>query len=66
MEKTIYVNRYHRIEYSSLEDMLANLDIENDYRWVLIISFFELFVPPGSFMWNTTHFIYCKFNINLS
>jgi hypothetical protein len=31
MEKTIYVNRYHRIEYSSLEDMLANLDIENDY-----------------------------------
>ena len=35
-------------------------------RWVLIISFFELFVPPEPFMWNTTHFIYCKFNINLS
>jgi putative isomerase len=37
-----------------------------DNRWVLIISFFELFVPPEPFMWNTTHFIYCKFNINLS
>jgi hypothetical protein len=39
---------------------------DTQYRWVLIISFFELFVPPEPFMWNTTHFIYCKFNINLS
>jgi translation initiation factor 1 (eIF-1/SUI1) len=39
---------------------------DDDIRWVLIISFFELFVPPEPFMWNTTHFIYCKFNINLS
>ena len=30
MDKAIYVNRYRRIEYSCLEDMLANLNIEND------------------------------------
>jgi TonB-linked SusC/RagA family outer membrane protein len=38
---------------------------EKDYRWVLIIIFFEILIPPEPFMRDAPHFFYRKYNKNL-
>jgi hypothetical protein len=35
------------------------------YRWVLIIIFFEILIPPEPFMRDAPHFFYRKYNKNL-
>ena len=34
-------------------------------RWVLIIIFFEILIPPEPFMRDAPHFFYRKYNKNL-
>ena len=36
-----------------------------DLRWVLIIIFFEILIPPEPFMRDAPHFFYRKYNKNL-
>jgi hypothetical protein len=36
-----------------------------DFRWVLIIIFFEILIPPEPFMRDAPHFFYRKYNKNL-
>jgi hypothetical protein len=38
---------------------------DNDIRWVLIIIFFEILIPPEPFMRDAPHFFYRKYNKNL-
>jgi len=40
-------------------------NIENEFRWVLIIIFFEILIPPEPFMRDAPHFFYRKYNKNL-
>ena len=35
------------------------------FRWVLIIIFFEILIPPEPFMRDAPHFFYRKYNKNL-
>ena len=37
----------------------------NHLRWVLIIIFFEILIPPEPFMRDAPHFFYRKYNKNL-
>jgi phosphorylcholine metabolism protein LicD len=37
----------------------------NNLRWVLIIIFFEILIPPEPFMRDAPHFFYRKYNKNL-
>ena len=36
-----------------------------EVRWVLIIIFFEILIPPEPFMRDAPHFFYRKYNKNL-
>ena len=40
-------------------------ELYNKYRWVLIIIFFEILIPPEPFMRDAPHFFYRKYNKNL-
>ena len=40
-------------------------NMQNDIRWVLIIIFFEILIPPEPFMRDAPHFFYRKYNKNL-
>ena len=42
-----------------------NKDYEYENRWVLIIIFFEILIPPEPFMRDAPHFFYRKYNKNL-
>ena len=47
-------------------DMFKNSLLNNEvFRWVLIIIFFEILIPPEPFMRDAPHFFYRKYNKNL-
>src|SRR5574344_934972 len=66
-------NLYRRI-YITIQNIMdsimktvikVTLCIKMDLRWVLIIIFFEILIPPEPFMRDAPHFFYRKYNKNL-
>ena len=54
--------------YLKDEHCIANFNCfigSTPLRWVLIIMFFELLIPPEPFMRDAPHFFYRKYNKNL-
>lgn len=70
--QTIFVESYtstginNIIKYSDrLQPNDTILLSHKDFRWVLIIIFFEILIPPEPFMRDAPHFFYRKYNKNL-
>ena len=51
--------------YKNMYICKVHIFAKYEYRWVLIIIFFEILIPPEPFMRDAPHFFYRKYNKNL-
>jgi response regulator RpfG family c-di-GMP phosphodiesterase len=58
-------HRYDMVITDILLPGMNGLDVCKQLRWVLIIIFFEILIPPEPFMRDAPHFFYRKYNKNL-
>ena len=65
------VPKFSDLEVISLSLAAESIGIDSEsflfskLRWVLIIIFFEILIPPEPFMRDAPHFFYRKYNKNL-
>ena len=71
MERTDFTGKHEELLlriplFKDLSDKVQHSLLERlDCRWVLIIIFFEILIPPEPFMRDAPHFFYRKYNKNL-